>query len=208
MLREESGLFTPTEAATVTGLSLKVVNNAIDKRTIPARVRRQKGRSIRLIDAPALIYLSLERELSSDTTPLFRRKLFAAIAAVWPAHVTIVAVGPLKVDLRKSQRDVAEKVKKLRRAEKCAVSDPEILGGTPVFRGTRVPVHLIADLLRQGETLAALRKGYPRITDEMIRLAPIYAEAHPARGRPRKRPGRGHQVGREVRVRLSDLADS
>lgn len=86
--------------------------------------------------------------------------------------------------------------------------NPDVMGGTPVFRGTRVPVHLIADLLRQGETRAALRKGYPRITDEMIRLAPIYAEAHPARGRPRKRPGRGRKVGRDVRVRLSDLAAS
>jgi uncharacterized protein (DUF433 family) len=38
---------------------------------------------------------------------------------------------------------------------------------------------MIADLLNHGEAAETLRKGYPRLTDEMIRLAPIYAAAHP-----------------------------
>ena len=41
-------------------------------------------------------------------------------------------------------------LRELRRARRLVVSDPEILGGDPVFRGTRVPVHLIADLVAQG----------------------------------------------------------
>ena len=42
------------------------------------------------------------------------------------------------------------------------VSDPEILGGDPVFPGTRVPVHLIAVMLEQGSTGADILKAYPR----------------------------------------------
>ena len=62
------------------------------------------------------------------------------------------------------------------------------MGGNPVFRATRVPVHQIAELLAQGESVERLREDYPRVTEEMIRLAPIYAAAHPLRGRPRKQP--------------------
>ena len=41
-------------------------------------------------------------------------------------------------------------LRKLERAENMIVSDPEIMRGTPVYRGTRIPVELIADMLSQG----------------------------------------------------------
>jgi uncharacterized protein (DUF433 family) len=57
-----------------------------------------------------------------------------------------------------------------------------------VFRRTRVSVHLIAELVAQGSNPAELIAGYPRLTTEMIRLAPIFAAAYPLGGRPRKQP--------------------
>jgi uncharacterized protein (DUF433 family) len=53
------------------------------------------------------------------------------------------------------------------------LSDAEILDGDPVFRGTRVPVHVAAELVAQGSKPAELIESYPRLTAEMIRLAPI-----------------------------------
>src|SRR5689334_4877596 len=99
-------------------------------------------------------------------------------------------------------------IRDLRRAERLAASDTDLLGGVPVFRGTRIPIHTIADLLKQGETPEQLRNGYPRLTDKMIRLAPIYAGAHPLRGRPRRQPWEGRSKGRAFRVRLRDAAAS
>jgi uncharacterized protein (DUF433 family) len=52
-----------------------------------------------------------------------------------------------------------------------------------VFRGPRVPVHMIAEFLAQGATPKELRERYPRLTAEMIRLAPIYAAAYQLRGK-------------------------
>ena len=181
----EPELFTPAEAAVLSRLSLKAVNNAIDKKTVPAR---RSGRG-RLLDRPALLSLALERRLASDTTPEFRRRLFAKIAA--GPRRRVVTVGALKVDLIEPRREVTERVKQLRRAERFVAVDPEIMGGNPVFRGTRVPVHLIDEKLRLGETPERLREDYPRVTEEMIHLAPIYAAAHPLRGRPRKSPWAG-----------------
>jgi uncharacterized protein (DUF433 family) len=198
MRKQEAALFTPAEAAVLSRLSLKAVNNAIDKKTVTAR----RTRAGRLLDEPAIVYLSLERRLGGDTTPEFRRRLFAEIAAAPKRR--FVSVGALKVDVGESRREVVERVKQLRRAERLVVSNPEILGGTPVFRATRIPVHRIAFLLRHGDTPEALRRSYPRLTSEMLAVAPIYAEAHPARGRPRKQPWHDRPPRQEWTVPLGD----
>ena len=45
-------------------------------------------------------------------------------------------------------------------------SDPEILGGTPVFTGSRVPVQALFDYLEGGETLEDFLTQYPSVTRE------------------------------------------
>ena len=42
----------------------------------------------------------------------------------------------------------------------------EILGGTPVFRGTRVPIRTLFDYLEGGETLEDFLQGFPTVTRE------------------------------------------
>jgi hypothetical protein len=44
-------------------------------------------------------------------------------------------------------------LKQLARIEEIVVSDPEIMPGTPIFRGTRIPVDLVANMLVQGATV-------------------------------------------------------
>jgi uncharacterized protein (DUF433 family) len=46
------------------------------------------------------------------------------------------------------------------------VQNPEILGGTPVFRGTRVPIQTLFDYLEGGETLDDFLQGFPTVTRE------------------------------------------
>jgi uncharacterized protein (DUF433 family) len=46
------------------------------------------------------------------------------------------------------------------------VKDPEILGGTPVFRGTRVPYQALLDYLEGGETLEEFLDDFPTVTRE------------------------------------------
>jgi uncharacterized protein (DUF433 family) len=44
------------------------------------------------------------------------------------------------------------------------VSDPEILGGTPVFAGTRVPVRVLFENLADGISLGEILAAYPTVT--------------------------------------------
>ncbi len=54
-------------------------------------------------------------------------------------------------------------------------SDPKICSGKPCIKGTRIPVHIILDLLAAGESFEGIKKAYPNITDEDIRACLLYA---------------------------------
>ena len=43
-------------------------------------------------------------------------------------------------------------------------TDPDILGGTPVFGGTRVPIQNLFDCLQAGDTLNAFLDDYPSVS--------------------------------------------
>jgi uncharacterized protein (DUF433 family) len=45
-------------------------------------------------------------------------------------------------------------------------SDPEILGGTPVFVGTRVPVQNLFDYLAAGDSLDVFLEAFPTVARE------------------------------------------
>ncbi len=47
-------------------------------------------------------------------------------------------------------------------------SSPEIMGGTPVFVGTRVPVQTLIDYLKGGETIQDFLEGFPTVTREQV----------------------------------------
>jgi uncharacterized protein (DUF433 family) len=44
--------------------------------------------------------------------------------------------------------------------------DPDVLGGTPVFRGTRVPFQALLDYLEAGQTLDDFLDDFPTVTRE------------------------------------------
>src|ERR1700674_902387 len=138
MQTHESALFTPTEAAVLTRLSVKAVNNAIDKKTVPATTGQRAGMSTRLLDLRALMSLALERRLADRFVPGLRRDLFEALTDARRNTVSLEG-GLLKIDLREPRRELATALRQLRRARQLVTTDPDILGGEPVFRGTRVP---------------------------------------------------------------------
>jgi uncharacterized protein (DUF433 family) len=203
MRPSDTSLFTPAEAAVLTRLSLKAVNNAIDKNMVPAVVQSGTTEAGRFLDQRALLALALEYRLANRFFPELRRRLFDALVASPRKAVVSLDEGLVKVDLQEPRRDLAASLRALRRARSLVVSDPEILGGDPVFRGTRVPVHVVAAMLERGATEADILKAYPRITAEMVRLALGYAQAYPLRGRPRSQPWRDRAPVQRTRERLA-----
>jgi uncharacterized protein (DUF433 family) len=46
--------------------------------------------------------------------------------------------------------------------------DPEVMGGTPVFLGTRVPVQTLLEYLEGGETIDEFLIGFPSVTRDQV----------------------------------------
>ena len=57
-------------------------------------------------------------------------------------------------------------------------SDPEILGGTPVFVGTRVPVQALIDYIEGGHSLEEFLEDFPTVSRELAVAALEQANAH------------------------------
>ncbi len=56
-------------------------------------------------------------------------------------------------------------------------SDPDILGGTPVFVGTRVPIQSLFDYLEGGETLDEFLRQFPSVKRDQVVTALDLARA-------------------------------
>ena len=59
--------------------------------------------------------------------------------------------------------------------EKYISSDPEIQHGKACFRGTRIPVYIILELLEAGQTPKEVLGGYPSLTKKHIEAALHFA---------------------------------
>ncbi|MBM4319355.1 MAG: DUF433 domain-containing protein [Deltaproteobacteria bacterium] len=55
------------------------------------------------------------------------------------------------------------------------ISDPRVLGGKPIVKGTRLSVELVLELLAAGWDRQALAESYPNLTEEDIRAVLAYA---------------------------------
>jgi uncharacterized protein (DUF433 family) len=64
--------------------------------------------------------------------------------------------------------DLAAKAYRWRMLEPTFITiNPHILGGTPVFAGTRVPVRILFEYIETGETLAAFLDEFPSVSREL-----------------------------------------
>jgi uncharacterized protein (DUF433 family) len=192
--------YTPAEAAAVSEIAVKSVHNAIDKRIIATHPDNNMGRAL---DDDDLLRLKLWYGVGSILTAERRKRLFDTIDQNPDAN-TVRADDYLIIDVARAREQLAARAKALDEAEKIIHSVKGVGGGEPVYKGTRVPVRMIAAMRVQGASAEEILEGYPSITARMVELAEIWAAAHPARGRPRKLSEQGLKVKSVKRLSLKD----
>ncbi len=181
-----SGLaFTPTEAAAVTGLSIKAVNKAIEHKLVPTKLKGYGRISKRYLSNVGLVCLQLDARGVRLLPLQMRRHIFRQIIRS-PREAVIRQSEAVFIDVKAARQTLAAALFDLRRAKQMIVRDPEIFGGMPIVKGTRIPVYLIADMLDAGAPVREILEGYPSLTEGTVRLAQLYATAFPKRGRPRR----------------------
>src|SRR5712692_215771 len=173
-------LMTANEAASVTGVPVRQVHRIIDAGLLEGAVKRR--RSARLLAPKALVGLRLAHETADMLTPASRRAVVAA--SIRRPRQSMIRTDVIVVDTRQAAQAVRTGLGQLTKARRVVSQAPGVLGGTPVFKGTRIPVHDIAEMLANGDAPAAIVRAYPQLDRDRVRLAAVYATAYPRRGRP------------------------
>jgi uncharacterized protein (DUF433 family) len=184
---EAARLYTPAEAGAVSGLNLKAVHNAIDKRIVEPAAKAADGANLvrrRYLTREDLVRLRVWRGVGDTLSADRRQRLFSAIAAA-PGARTVKADELLIVDVGEARKQVERGVRDLEAAEAIVAKHKGTMGGEPVFKGTRIPVYGIVAMLDAGASAEEILSGYPKLTRRMLELARVWAFAHPRRGRPK-----------------------
>ncbi len=194
---------TPVEAAWLTELSPKTINATIDRGELKAvksrGARKKRGRNLGPAD---VLYLMLRKELAAVLSASAKRELYQRLTEArldvlsdWKSpnggqcdDEIQLAGGVIRIELKSACSRLANRWRALRNATQMIASDPTIRGGEPVIRGTRVPVYMIADLVKQGADFPEILEDYPSLDAQMIQAALAYVQTNPKRGRPSKAP--------------------
>jgi uncharacterized protein (DUF433 family) len=175
-------LLTRNEIAEISGVSINAVNKALEQRV--AKARRQRGRTLLAADEAAA--LALLSELPISLSIKLKREVRNWIVKRNPAKAEEFELSrALRVAMTENAADVARRAfDYVRLREKYVEVNPGRMGGTPVIRGTRVPVRTLAQLVEGGESREVLKEDYPHIPEEAYDVAALWAKGNPRRGRP------------------------
>lgn len=151
----------PSEAAVVARVALRDVNRVIDENILPEGFfSTDDGRRVAAAACTLIaFYFDTAKRLTSEEclfaireagSRLYRfraRTLASLIEEDWTVRDEF-----LTIDLAPFVRRTKERMERLAAAREIVISDPDVLGGAPVVRGTRVPVH---------DVVASVAAGHP-----------------------------------------------
>jgi uncharacterized protein (DUF433 family) len=181
---------TTNEAAIAAGVTVAKINRVIDRKILPKRLySTSKSRTLR---KDACLWIAFYFETAEWLTAAARAKairhgLVHNHSWLELKDCRVEESRAVRVHLSHIWEDVDRRLHQIKDAQEMVVEDPEILRGTPVIKGTRIPVHDVASLVDSGTATDEILKIYPRLKGFQLSLASIYAKANPRRGRPKRR---------------------
>ena len=197
ILSDENTL-TVAEVAVAADVSHRYVGQVIEEHVMPDELFMASGKRRFLPSAAAFVALNrrasgiLTREARHDAfEKLLRRHHDEFIDPTgWRGWHLLLRDETVELDMIALRvaavfEEVAARLDKMQEAKAEVVSDPEILSGTPVIAGTRVPAYDVAASVDAGTPLDRLCKGFG-IDERQIGLAHIWAKANPPMGRPKR----------------------
>jgi uncharacterized protein (DUF433 family) len=189
-----AALLTLNEVAELSGASRRLVEKAIEERVLSARSAASPpmGRSRRMLPAFSVAYAAALKRLELNLSITHKKRLARIMEKTPMAELRTkrVTIAPaVEIDIGQLAGEAMDRMEKYQAARDAfIVADPDIKGGTPVIRGTRMSVYLVLGRTAHGESVAAILADNPDLRREAVEAAVIYARAHPLVGRPGGRP--------------------
>lgn len=193
--------FIPTaQAAFIAGLTDRQMHRVMDEHLVPDPLFEQRGSSrlfTRLGAAFAKFYFATEDQLLASARRQILDELNGRVdrLPVKDQVLTLMRLDSMswkverkhiEVDVLPFLQEALHRAKEVDQADAMVTTDPEVMGGVPVFAGTRVPVDVVLGSLAAGIELDRLKASYPFLTETHIQYAKVYDKVHPRRGRPRR----------------------
>lgn len=193
-----------SEVAFVTQTSESEVDRLVDDGMLPLHFcKRGQRREFDLVGTSVSVTINhglkhlLTRNARKVAIEIWMENHYSVLIAEYRlprktiSYDVIIAVssfdlGAVSVNLEGSIVRMANRLKKIHHVHETVISDPEILGGVPVIRGSRLPIENLLASVDDGVPFEIIQDDYPFLTAEMIEHARLYQQTHPRRGRPRR----------------------
>lgn len=196
--------FTVPEAAAILEQPPKQISNALTRELRPLRLG-SSGRGARRITGHGLVALELLRVFADWFSPRLRRLVISEALKPSSGDSVRIERGRVVVNIAEHRQRVNRGKNRLEEAEALIARHPEVLGGEPCVKGTRIPAYLVGALARKHGALEA-HATYPTLTRQTIELVALYVEANPRKGRPRQaelsKPKRAAKRGKAKKAKL------
>lgn len=172
------------EASALAGVPLASVDKAIEQGIIRSVSGKRGGIPVEEVRALALLH----RAGIPLPTAIKRKMRDWAVARSNQGSPPELALSEtLVVRMDERLAGVAERAGRYARDRDTFIErDPEIKGGEPVIRGTRLTASAVDARLAAGDSLDDLAGEYPHVPREALEAAALYGRTHPRRGRPRR----------------------
>ena len=196
-----SAVYVPSaEAAYIAELSDRDMNRVFDEHLVPdVLMRAEDGRRFaRLASAFAHFYFvtdgiyaaPLRRRVVAELTERVvarrnRDPVFALQEALKQADWRVNVQFGQVVDVSLFVEKAMERARAVDEAAAAIQVSNDVMGGLPVFTGTRVPIDMVTASLDKGIPMERVIDAYPFVTPKLVEAAKIYQLVHPRRGRRR-----------------------
>ena len=161
---------TTSEAAVAAGVSIPQIHRIIDERILPEDLYSTRLTRTFRVEASVLIafYFETADSLTAQARIRTIRNARARCSNWQEWENCTVEDQSVKVAFSSIWKAVDARLSQIRKARQMVVNDPEILAGTPVIRGTRIPVYHIATLFDSGTPVDQILKSYPSLESWQI----------------------------------------
>lgn len=180
------------EAAVLAGLSERTIRNEIGRGVIHVE-RKSRGRAEAVaLPKGAVLYFRLMKDMPVRLTRKDRGALYRLLsskvskAGDWNLEKDTLRRGILALDTKPIRSDLDSSLGIYDAGLRKVASNPDVLGGEPVFAGTRISIRHIGKLALRGIQVSEIRSDYPSLSNDDIAFAAVFSRMKPAPGRPAK----------------------
>ena len=193
-----SELFSVSEAAAIAEVSPETVRTALEKKSVAPSSKRKAGKTVRyqfsvgdvlLVKVLVEFPFALSREDKQSLAKILSRGRRTAERWSREGADLVYRSGDIQVSVecKAFRQKVARNLSAFRWGRRRIVSNPDVLGGEPVFRGTRIPLQQVASLCRKGVPEKEIAEDFPALSSRDLAYARLFSRLSERPGRPQKR---------------------